>query len=136
MSDVLILETTVASVDDARILADAVVAERLAACAQIVGPIESVYWWEGAVTGAREWFVRCKTTRARSETLVRRLRELHPYEVPEIVLLEPADVDGPYAAWVRDSVAEAGRPIGRGGPLDSGGRSEAGPGGGGTPSRD
>ena len=110
MSDVLIIETTVGSADDARVLADALVAERLAACAQIVGPIESVYWWGGAVTGAREWLVRWKTTRSRAGPLVRRLRELHPYEVPEIVRLEPAGVDGPYAAWGPESVEEAPHP--------------------------
>ncbi|GIW20889.1 MAG: hypothetical protein KatS3mg065_1185 [Chloroflexota bacterium] len=104
MTDVLILETTVGSEDDARILADAVVAECLAACVHIVGPLESVYWWEGAITGAREWLLRCKTTRGRSDALVSRIRELHPYEVPEIVLLEPAGVDDAYAAWVRESV--------------------------------
>lgn len=100
MTDVLILETTVGSEDDARVLADALVAERLAACAQIVGPLQSVYWWAGAVTGASEWLLRCKTTRDRSDALVLRLRELHPYEVPEIVLLEPAGVDEAYAGWV------------------------------------
>lgn len=104
MRDVLILETTLGSENDARILADAVVAERLAACAQIVGPIESVYWWNGAVTGGKEWLVRCKTTQGRSEALVARLRELHPYEVPEILVLEPIGVDGAYRTWVRESV--------------------------------
>ncbi|HWP63725.1 MAG TPA: divalent-cation tolerance protein CutA [Candidatus Binatia bacterium] len=108
MTDVLVLETTVGSEADARVLADAVVAERLAACAQILGPLESVYWWEGAVTGAREWLLRCKTTRGRSDALVSRIRELHPYEVPEIVLLEPAGMDDAYAAWVRESVEDAG----------------------------
>lgn len=104
MTDVLILETTLGSENDARILADAVVAERLAACAQIVGPIESVYWWNGAVTGGSEWLVRCKTTQARSEALVTRLRELHPYEVPEILVLEPVGVDDAYRTWVRESI--------------------------------
>jgi periplasmic divalent cation tolerance protein len=132
MSDVLILETTVGSADDARILADAVVAERLAACAQVVGPIESVYWWDGAVTGASEWLVRCKTTRGRSAALVRRLRELHPYEVPELVLLEPAGVDEPYAAWVRESVEEEPRPTAGEGPGPSAGE-EPGPTAGETP---
>lgn len=104
VNDILVLETTVGSEDDARILAGAVVAERLAACAQIVGPLESVYWWDGAVTGAREWLVRCKTTRGRADALVLRLRDLHPYEVPEIVLLEPVRVADPYGAWVRESI--------------------------------
>ncbi len=108
MIDLLVLETTVGSEADARVLADAVVAERLAACTQILGPLESVYWWAGAVTTASEWLLRCKTTRGRSDALVARLRELHPYEVPEIVLLEPAGVDAAYGTWVRNSV-EGGR---------------------------
>ncbi len=109
MTDVLVLETTVASEADARVLADAVVAERLAACAQILGPLESVYWWQGTVTGATEWLLRCKTTTARAEALLARLRELHPYELPELVLLEPHGVEPDYAAWVRESVEAAGQ---------------------------
>lgn len=108
MKDVLVLETTVGSEADARVLADALVAERLAACAQILGPLESVYWWEGAVTSASEWLLRCKTTSGRSAVLVARLRELHPYEVPEIVVFEPMEVDDRYAAWTRDSVEGGG----------------------------
>lgn len=108
MTDILVLETTVGAEADARVLADAIVAERLAACAQILGPLESVYWWEGAITGAREWLLRCKTTRGRSDALVSRIRELHPYEVPEIVLLEPAEIGEAYAAWVHESVGDGG----------------------------
>ena len=60
------------------------VQERLAACAQVVGPVSSTYWWQGRVEHSREWYCHLKTTRARLPAIERRLRELHPYELPEL----------------------------------------------------
>jgi periplasmic divalent cation tolerance protein len=85
-------------------LAGQLVQERLAACVQIVGPIASVYRWHGAVERAEEWQCQCKTTGARLEALQTRIRELHSYEVPEIVAL-PLTGDAAYLAWIEESVS-------------------------------
>lgn len=102
--DYLQVQTTVEREEDARVLADALVAERLAACAQIVGPIESVYWWQGSITGGREWMVLLKTSQARYAALERRLHELHPYERPEIMAVAIAPADPDYLAWIAASI--------------------------------
>ncbi|WP_308441841.1 divalent-cation tolerance protein CutA [Microbispora siamensis] len=60
-------------------------ARRLAACAQVVAPISSTYWWAGEVQQAEEWLLLMKTTADRFEDLAACVRELHSYEVPEIV---------------------------------------------------
>lgn len=82
-------------------LAAAIVAERLAACAQILGPVRSVYRWEGDVRHTREWLVVAKTTIARLPQLTARIRALHRYEVPEIVSVAIASGDRDYLGWIR-----------------------------------
>lgn len=82
-------------------LAAAIVAERLAACAQILGPVQSVYRWEGEVRRAREWLIVAKTTEERLPELSDRIRALHRYEVPEIVALPIAAGDPAYLQWIR-----------------------------------
>ena len=81
-------------------LAAAIVAERLAACAQILGPVQSVYRWEGEVRRAREWLIVAKTTDARLSELTARIRALHRYEVPEIVALPIAAGNPAYLQWI------------------------------------
>jgi periplasmic divalent cation tolerance protein len=83
-------------------MADTVVAERLAACAQVLGPVRSSYRWQGEVRSAREWLVVAKTTDARLAELTSRIRALHRYEVPEILTLTIAAGDPEYLRWIRD----------------------------------
>ena len=85
-------------------LAARLVEERLAACAQVVGPVSSTYWWQGAVEHAEEWYCHLKTAASRFPALQRRLRELHPYDVPEIVAVPIADGDPDYLAWIGQTV--------------------------------
>ena len=91
-----------------RALADRVAAEvvsgRLAACAQVIGPMTSTYRWEGRVDTAEEWYCFLKTTEGRLPELRARLRELHPYEVPEIIAVPISDGDPAYLRWIRESV--------------------------------
>ena len=81
--------------------------ERLAACAQVVGPVSSMYWWQGEIEAAAEWYCHLKTTAARVDALMARIRELHPYETPEIVVLPVTEGDASYLRWVEESVADS-----------------------------
>lgn len=81
-------------------LATAIVAERLAACAQIVGPVQSIYRWEGKVQRAREWLVVAKTTDARLPELTARIRALHRYDIPEIVAVPITAGHPAYLRWI------------------------------------
>ena len=85
-------------------IARRLVEERLAACVNIVG-VESVYWWQGKVEEDREDLLVVKTSAERMGELVRRVREIHPYEVPEIVALPVAACLGDYCKWVREETA-------------------------------
>lgn len=90
-------------------LGRALVEERLAACVNVLPGARSAFRWEGRVEEADEALALLKTTAARLEALTARVRALHPYEEPEVLALPSAGGSPTYAAWVRGSVAQAGR---------------------------
>jgi periplasmic divalent cation tolerance protein len=87
-------------------LAVTVVGERLVACAQVFGPASSTYWWKGNVEQASEWYCQMKTTVPMLPALKQRLRELHPYEVPELIAVPVLDGDERYLKWIEESVRQ------------------------------
>jgi periplasmic divalent cation tolerance protein len=95
--------TTVDSQEAAQALALGVVGARLAACAQVTGPVASTFWWEGAVQTAQEWSVVLKTTAQQYGALEAYLRQGHPYEVPEIMATAVIAGQAEYLAWLRAS---------------------------------
>ena len=95
---------TAPDIEVARKVAKAVLAERVAACANIVPQIESHYWWEGKLESATESLIVFKTTRQNLDSLeVIVLRE-HPYDTPEIVSTEIVRGNERYLGWIEDSV--------------------------------
>jgi periplasmic divalent cation tolerance protein len=92
--------------EKARAAAEALVAEKLAACANLIPSVESIYRWEGKVERAGEVLMIAKTTAARYASLEARLRALHSYEVPEIAALPVSDGLPAYLRWVAESCAE------------------------------
>jgi periplasmic divalent cation tolerance protein len=104
---VLVLTTWPADRDPVT-LASPLVEERLAACVNAWPVMESVYRWEGAVQREPERQLVIKTTAARLDALYAKLRDLHPYEVPEFLVIEIAGGSTPYLDWVRSSVRPAG----------------------------
>lgn len=97
--------TTFPDETGARQAAATAVGERLAACAQVAGPIESIYRWDGKIESAKEWYVHFKTTAARAPDLRSRLREIHPYDTPEVIVVPIVDGDPAYLRWIEASVA-------------------------------
>jgi periplasmic divalent cation tolerance protein len=96
---VLVLTTLPADADGAG-FARALVEERLAACVNLLAPMESVYRWEGRVEREIERQIVIKTSRERVVALWDRVRELHPYEVPEFIVLPVIDGNDAYLRWV------------------------------------
>jgi len=94
--------TTAASADEARRIATALVEERLAACVQIVGPIESIYRWQGKVETAAELQCWIKTRRQHYALLEAAIRRLHSYEVPEILAVPIVAGSEAYLKWLTD----------------------------------
>jgi periplasmic divalent cation tolerance protein len=99
MPDLIEVVTTTARKDEAETMASELVERRLAACVQIVGPITSVYRWQGSVEHSQEWMCRIKTPRDLYEQVAAAIRELHSYETPEIIALPVLVADEQYEAW-------------------------------------
>jgi periplasmic divalent cation tolerance protein len=104
-SAVVVVLTTLPAEADAEAFAQALVGERLAACVSIGAPMTSIYTWQGAVERAGERQLLVKTVRARLPLLKARLASLHPYDVPELLVLHAVDGGEQYLAWVRESTA-------------------------------
>jgi len=85
-------------------IVDHLVQEQLIACGSISAGIASTYIWQGAIARAGEVLVIMKTTEAQAPGVVARVRELHPYEVPEVLFFPVTIGNDAYVQWVRDSV--------------------------------
>jgi len=92
--------TTTGTRAEADAIAQAVVEARLAACVQVVGPVTSRYWWDGAVEVAEEWLCLAKTTADRYPELEEAIRQRHSYDEPEIVALPVVAGSRSYLDWV------------------------------------
>ena len=104
MSAPAVVLSTAGTEDEASRIASALVERRLAACVNVVPGVSSTYRWQGAVQTDREWLLVVKTRRDRFEAVRAAIRELHSYEVPEIVMLDIADGDAAYLAWIDASL--------------------------------
>lgn len=100
----LVVLMSAPDIDEARTIARALVEEKLAACCSIVTGVESIYRWEGAVETAGEVLAIIKTSSARFPDLERRIRELHSYDVPEILALPVIAGSENYLQWVVESL--------------------------------
>ena len=101
----VIVLTTFPADQDAEPLARTLVAEHLAACVNVLPPMTSIYAWKGAVERANERQLVIKTSAARVRDLEARVKALHPYEVPEFVVIPITDGSPDYLAWVAESAA-------------------------------
>jgi periplasmic divalent cation tolerance protein len=101
-SDLLEVHVNFASDAEADRVARDAVDQRLAACANVSGPIRSFYWWKSAVQSENEVAVVFKTSEARKDDLVAFIADAHSYEVPGIVIHRPAEVNASYRAWVEE----------------------------------
>jgi periplasmic divalent cation tolerance protein len=99
---VLVLTTLPADADAAP-FARSLVEERLAACVNLLPVMESTYRWEGQVEREAERQLFIKTSRSKVAALWERVRELHPYEIPEFVVLPIVDGHEAYLRWIGES---------------------------------
>lgn len=97
---------TVPDVARGKELARALVERRLVACVNVLGGATSIYRWRGAVEEASEALLVMKTDARRLLELEAALRELHPYEVPELIALEAAHVERRYLHWLLEETAD------------------------------
>ncbi|MFE4669400.1 divalent-cation tolerance protein CutA [Streptomyces sp. NPDC056716] len=106
MAEYLTVLTTTDSADKAQSLASSAVEARVAACAQIEGPITSVYRWDGVVQTDPEWRVLYKTTLDRYPALEAHIKIVHDYDTPEIIATPVTHGSAEYLSWVSAETTE------------------------------
>lgn len=104
MEQFRIVLTTASSRDEAKRIAKALIEERLAACVNLVGGVESIYRWQGEVEEAAEVLLLIKTNVEKLEALETAVRRLHSYEVPEFLIFEVNGGSAAYLKWLDDSL--------------------------------
>jgi periplasmic divalent cation tolerance protein len=98
-----VIFVTAGSEEQAVQIARTLVGERLAACVNIVGPIRSIYRWGGEINDDPEYLLIIKTRALLYMKVETRVREMHPYEVPEVLALNADRGSPPYIQWMLDS---------------------------------
>ena len=95
---------TCSSRTEARKVARTILTKKLAACVNIIGGLESHYWWQGKLETAREYLLLIKTTRARTRNVTSAVKAAHSYEVPEVIFLPVVTGERNYLSWLLHSV--------------------------------
>lgn len=94
---------TVPNKKEALSLTRALLKEKLAACVNIIEKVDSWFWWQGRIDHSSEYLLIIKTRKALSARLIRRIRALHSYTVPEIIFLPITAGNKKYLEWINDS---------------------------------
>ncbi|WP_157244361.1 divalent-cation tolerance protein CutA [Nonomuraea typhae] len=92
--------TTVDSAGTAATLAQSILVARLAACVQVVGPMRSMYWWQGKIDDAQEWLLIIKTPEPDYPALEAHISANHPYDTPEITATAIVAGSAKYLRWL------------------------------------
>ncbi len=98
------VQTATGSREEGDRIASALLERRLAACVQVLGPMESRFWWEGRVDSANEWLCLAKTTADRVDDVVAAIGEAHSYETPEVLVTAVDGGSERYLRWVEETV--------------------------------
>ncbi|MGD9075845.1 MAG: divalent-cation tolerance protein CutA [Desulfobacteraceae bacterium] len=104
MAEYIQIFTTTEKKDDAEVISREIVEKRLAACAQVVGPIMSTYWWNEEIERTEEWLCIMKSRRDLYNELENAVKSIHPYEEPEIVALPIVSGSQSYLKWLDQEV--------------------------------
>lgn len=104
MTDKRLLLSTATSREEANTLASELVSRRLAACVNILGPVSSIYRWQGEVEHSEEFLLLIKSSEAQVSQIQEAIRELHSYKVPELISFTIESGLEPYLAWIAAAV--------------------------------
>ncbi len=104
MSGFIVVYVTVESAEEGKRLASALVEERLAACVNRLGPVQSTYRWKGQVERSEEHLLIIKTSEGLFDRLNKRVQELHSYSVPEVIALPIVDGNEGYLKWLENQL--------------------------------
>jgi len=100
-----LIMVTASSREEAEKIATTLLERRLIACANILGPVSSRFWWQGKIDSVEEYIIFMKTKRELFDQVADNVKQLHSYEVPEIIALSIVEGSKPYLEWINSSLA-------------------------------
>ena len=100
----IVVITTTSNKKEAVKIVRSLLKERLIACANIVGPVSSLFWWQGKIDEENEFLVFMKSQKSLFKRLSERVTEIHSYDVPEIIALPIIEGSPPYLEWLKTSL--------------------------------
>ncbi len=103
--DYTLIMVTASSREEAEKIATTLLERKLIACANILGPVSSRFWWQGKIDSAEEYMIFMKTKRELFDQVADNVKQLHSYEVPEIIALPIVEGAKPYLEWINSSLA-------------------------------
>jgi periplasmic divalent cation tolerance protein len=106
MTEFIQVTTAIDTKEGAQKIAQTLVERRLAACVHVAGPITSTYWWQGKLEIEEEWTCAAKTRRDLYDTVEKAIREVHPYNEPEVIALPIVEGSQSYLAWIEQETAK------------------------------
>ena len=104
MSDVIQIVTTFDNYKLAEKVGEEILSKKLCACYQIIGPIKSMYWWEGKIEKKDEWICFIKCEKGRFKDIEESIKSMHNYEIPEIISFNISEISESYLIWLNSVV--------------------------------
>ncbi|MFH1355037.1 MAG: divalent-cation tolerance protein CutA [Candidatus Omnitrophota bacterium] len=89
---------------EAKLIAEQLIKNKLAACVNVLDGVESLFWWQGKVDSAKEVLLMVKTKKGKLESIIKKVKSLHSYQVPEVIALPIVGGFRPYLRWIDDSL--------------------------------
>ncbi len=110
-TDLIVVYTTFESIHQAKDVGHELIKQRLAACMNIVPAMTSIYEWEGEVLETSEAVMLIKTSRRCQAEVLRRTKELHPYDTPALYVLDPLHTDSDFGAWIAEQTVTPAKTV-------------------------
>ena len=109
MTKYLLVITTVPDTEVGQIIAEKIIEGRLAACVTLSAPVQSLYWWQGKITQDQEHTLFIKTKKEAYRKLEEKIRQIHPYDIPEIIALPVCAGSKDYLSWIDGETQSLGK---------------------------
>ena len=110
-TDLIVIYTTFESIHQAKDVGHELIKQRLAACMNIVPAMTSIFEWEGEVQETSEAVMLIKTSRGCQTEVLRRTKELHPYDTPALYVLDPMHTDAEFGAWIAEQTTMSAKSV-------------------------
>ncbi|QLK57754.1 divalent-cation tolerance protein CutA [Ehrlichia ruminantium] len=106
MNNISLIYTTISNYEDAYYISSTLLEHKLIACANIFNNVTSIYYWKDEIHTTEEYIMILKTTKHLTKEAVSKLEEIHPYDTPAIITIDPTHVNDKFLHWISNTLLE------------------------------